>query len=330
VIVLDNKDNIVNSNPAAQKMIADITGEFSSTSLQKLLAASSTNTSVEGGEPTRRYDMNGRVLSASSARVKTPEGSPIGTVMVLRDITRAVEAEHLKDDFITSMSHELRTPLTIVKLYTDLLKRSANGSLPQEQVTYLEKISKGSSELEAHIQKMINISEIQAGTLHLKQTEVSFTTFVRELAQEWRPKIEAKEIFFAVQVPEMPLPVSVDADRLQWAITNLLENALTYTAEKGTVQLTVHHDSEHVYLRVADSGIGIAHADQPFVFERFFRAKNDLNYNERGIGLGLYIAREILQLHGGRLTMESKAGVGSTFTCALPLIGETAVTKEPV
>ena len=329
VIVLDNENNIVNSNPAVQKMITDITGDFSKASLQKLMAASATETLGEGGEPTKRYDMNGRVLSASSAQVKTPEGSPIGTVMVLRDITRAAEAEHLKDDFITSMSHELRTPLTIVKLYTDLLKRSANGSLREDQVTYLEKIAKGSSELEEHIQKMISISEIQAGTLHLKQAEISFTTFIRELANEWRSKIEAQDIFFAVQLPDIPLPLSADTNRLRWAIANLLENALTYTAEKGSIQLTVKHDPENVYLRVTDSGFGIAHGDQPFIFERFFRAKNDLNYNERGIGLGLYIAREILELHGGHITLESKVGVGSTFTCELPLLA-TAVTQEPV
>lgn len=330
VIVLDNENNIVNSNPAAQKMIADITGEFSSASLQKLLAASSTNTFVEGNELTRRYEMNGRVLSASSALINTPEGNPSRTVMVLRDITRAAEAEHLKDDFITNMSHELRTPLTVVKVYIDLMKRSANGLLKEQQLTYLEKIAKGSNELEEHIQKMINISEIQAGTLNLKQNEISFTTFIHDLANEWRDKIAAKDIFFVVQAPETPIPILADADRLHWAFANLLENALTYTPEKGTIQLTVKKYAEHVYVQVADSGVGIAHGDQPFIFDRFFRAKNDLNYKERGIGLGLYITREILGLHGGCITMESKVGVGSTFTCELPLLVETAVTREPV
>ncbi len=330
VIVLDNENNIVNSNPAAQTMIAEITGEFSEASLQRLLATSSTHVHLEGNELTQRYNLNGRVLSASSAFLQNPDGSHTGTVMVLRDVTLAAEAENLKDDFITSMSHELRTPLTVVKLSTELLRRSANGHLQEDQATYLEKIAKGSNELEEHIQKMISISEIQAGTLHLKQAEISFTSFVRELADEWQPKIEAKEIFFAVQLPELPLPVSCDANRLHWALANLLENALTYTAEKGSIQVTAHHDSENVYLRVADSGIGIAHGDQPYIFERFFRARNDLNYDERGIGLGLYITREILELHGGSITMESKVGVGSTFTCTLPLIAETAVIKEPV
>ena len=330
VIVLDNENNIVNSNPAAQKMIADMAGEFSPASLQKLLETPATNPLVEEGEHTRRYDMNGRVLSASSASVKTPTDSQNGTVMVLRDITRAAEAEHLKDDFITSMSHELRTPLTVVKVYIDLLKRSANGHLEEKQYTYLEKISKGSNELEDHIQKMINISEIQAGSLSLKQNEFSFTSFIQDIANEWQKTIEAKGIFFIVQLPEATLPVMADASRLRWAIANLLENALNYTSEKGSIQFTVENDAEFVYLRVADSGIGIANGDQPFVFQRFFRAKNDVNFNERGIGLGLYITKEIFELHGGCITMDSKVGVGSTFTCKLPLIAETAVAREPV
>ena len=330
VIVLDNENNIVNSNPAAQKMITDMTGDYSPASLRQLLEASSTDTPVEDGEHTQRYDMNGRVLSASSAHVKTPQGYRIGTVMVLRDITRAAEAEHLKDDFITSMSHELRTPLTVVKAYTDLLKSSVNGQLEAQQYACLEKISKGSNELDEHIQKMINISEIQAGTLNLKRNEISFTTFIHEIANEWRETIEAKEIFFVVQVPETPLPVMADANRLHWAIANLLDNALNYTPKHGSIQLTVQNEMESINLQVADSGVGIANGDQPFVFERFFRAKNDVNYNERGIGLGLYITREILILHGGCITMESRVGVGSTFTCELPLMAETAVAEEPV
>ena len=328
VIVLDNDKNIVNSNPAAEKMIIDMIGDFSPESLQKVLQTPSEHKLVNDGESTQRYDMNGRVLSASSAPVITPEGNQIGTVMVLRDITRTVDAENLKDDFITSMSHELRSPLTVVKVYTDLLKRTGDGVLGESQYSYLDKITKGSSELENHIQKMINISEIQAGTLNLKRDKLSFNRFVQDIAAEWRDVIEAKDIYFFVQVPEIDLPIMADANRLHWAITNLLENAVTYTAEEGSIQFTVHNDAKFVYLQVTDSGIGIAHGDQPFVFERFFRAKSDLNYNERGIGLGLYITKEILELHEGYITMESKVDVGSTFTCALPLAAETAVAEE--
>lgn len=330
VIVLDNKNNIVNSNPAAEKMIIDLTGEFSPASLQKLLESSSTNSLIKKGEYTQRYDMNDRVLSASSAYVKTPEGSQIGKVMVMRDITRTVDAENRKDDFITSMSHELRSPLTVVKAYTELLLGLAGDQLDERQSTCLEKIAKGSSELDAHIQKMINISEIQAGTLSLKQDEISFTDLIRELSDEWRNMIEAKGIFFVVQISESILPVMADTSRLRWAISNLLENALVYTPESGSIQCTVGHDMNHVYLEVADSGVGIANGDQPFVFERFFRAKNDVNYQKRGIGLGLYITKEIIELHGGCITMNSKVGVGSTFTCELPLMVETTVIKESV
>jgi len=329
VIVLDNENNIVNSNPAAQQMITDMTGEFSQASLQKLLDAPS-SALVAGLEDTRRYEMNGRVLSASAAPVKTPEGNQVGTVMVLRDITRVAEAESLKDDFITSMSHELRTPLTVVKVYTDLLQRTANGHLKPDHYNYLEKILKGSNELEEHIQKMISISEIQAGVLNLKETEFSFTDFVHQIAGDWRKIFEKKGINFVVQCPDLPLTIMADAKRLRWAIDNLLDNAMNYTPEHGSIQLIMKKDRKFVYLQVADSGVGIANGDKPFIFERFFRATNEINYSERGIGLGLYITKEILELHGGQITMESAVGVGSTFTCKLPLKRETAVAEESV
>ncbi|MCB8928754.1 MAG: HAMP domain-containing protein [Ardenticatenaceae bacterium] len=328
VIVLDNEHNMVKSNPAAARMIEDLMSDSSAVLLQKLLSA--TNMAVDSDENTRRVDLNGRVLSVSSAPLKTPEGSPIGTVMVLRDITRTAEAESLKDDFITNMSHELRTPLTVVKVYTDMLKRSANGSLNEQQYVFLEKIAKSGGELEEHIQKMISISEMQAGTLSLKKEEFSFTTFICNLVEEWREQIEAKGIFFLLQTPKDELPVLADAGRLHWAISNLIENALDYTTEKGSIQLTVHKEGKQVYLEISDSGIGIPHSDQPYIFERFFRAKNDVNFAKRGIGLGLFIAREIFELHGGRIRLESKVGVGSSFHCELPLLVETAVIEELV
>ncbi|MBK8901878.1 MAG: HAMP domain-containing protein [Anaerolineaceae bacterium] len=327
VIVLDNEHNMVRSNPAAARMIEDLVSDSSATLLQKLLA--STNTAVDNDESPKRVDLNGRVLSISSAPLKTPEGNPIGTVMVLRDITRAAEAESLKDDFITNMSHELRTPLTVVKVYTDMLKRSANGHLNEQQNVFLEKIAKSGGELEEHIQKMISISEIQAGTLNLKKEEFSFTTFICDLVDEWREQIESRGVFFLLQTPKCELPVLADASRLHWAISNLIENALDYTAEKGSIQLTVKSDAEQVYLEISDSGIGIPHSDQPYIFERFFRAKNEVNFAKRGIGLGLFIAREIFELHNGRITLESKVGVGSSFRCELPLVVATAVAQEP-
>lgn len=330
VIVLDNDNHIVNSNPAAQQMIADIVGEFSQEALNQLLNENVTPTFLSGPDNTERYEMNERVLSASSAILQTPEGDQTGTVMVLRDITHEAEAENRKDDFITSMSHELRTPLTVVKVYGEMLQRTANGHLDAQQYAYLDKINKASNELEMHIQKMISISEIQAGSLNLKKQSISLSEQIKTVTDQWQKKMEAKELSFLVQIPDSELPVLADGSRLQWALDNLLSNSFNYTEAGGTVQVIVHRETDQAIIEVIDSGIGIAAADQPYIFNRFFRARNDINYGERGIGLGLYITKEIIELHNGHITLESKSGVGSTFRCELPLVSETAVIQEPV
>ncbi|MBX3059557.1 MAG: HAMP domain-containing protein [Anaerolineae bacterium] len=319
VIVLDNEDNIVTSNPAAQQLLSDLSEGFSTGVLNEMRGGRLPDFPSAENEQMRRYEMNGRVLSASSAPVLTPEGGRMGTVMVLRDITREAEADSLKDDFITTMSHELRTPLTVVKVYADLLNRSANGHLPEQQHLYLEKILKAGSELEQHIQKMISISEIQAGTLNLKRENFSFTALVNQITHRWQPPMAQKGIHFSVEQPAHELTIHGDSDRLQWAIDNLVENALNYTPAGNSVRLEVYERGNAVCLDVIDSGVGIASADQRYIFERFFRAKNEQNFSERGIGLGLFITKELLTLHGGQISVSSKPGAGSTFHCELPL-----------
>ncbi len=327
VIVLDNDDNIVNSNPAAQQLLADLSDGFSKGALHELLNTQPPETTPGTSEQTRRYEMHGRVLGTSSAAVVTPEGDQLGTVMVLRDITREVEAENLKDDFITGMSHELRTPLTVVKVYIDLLRRSANGHLQEQQNAFLDKIVKASDELEQHIQKMISISEIQAGTLNLRREQISFTDLVKQITDSWRPHMEKKELTFTVKLINDGLPVYGDAGRLQWAIANLLTNACTYTAAGGAVEVTVYQKQAMACLDIADTGIGIASADQIYIFERFFRARNEKNYSERGIGLGLFITKELIELHGGQISVTSKVGAGTVFRCELPITTAEAVDQ---
>ncbi len=324
VVVLDTDDNIVNSNPAAQQLLSDLSEGFSKGALHELMNGHSPASFHKTEEQVRRYEMNGRVLSVSSAPVLTPEGERMGTVMVLRDITREAEAESLKDDFITGMSHELRTPLTVVKVYSDLMLRSANGHLKEQEHAYLEKIIKASSELEQHIQKMINISEIQAGTLNLRRENFSFTALVRQLNERWQPLMAQKGVHFSVEQPAHELTINGDRERLQWAFDNLLDNALNYTSEGNSVRVAVYAQGHAVHLDVIDTGIGIASADQRYIFDRFFRAKNEHNYTERGIGLGLFITKELITLHGGQISVSSKTGAGSTFHCELPLIVEAA------
>jgi two-component system sensor histidine kinase VicK len=326
VIVLDMDEQIITTNAAADQLLLDMSHDFSTGPMRELslLSSGSSDTaetpSVLATEyESKRFQVGNRVLSALAAPVNTPDGEQIGTVIVMRDITSEAEADQLKDAFITSISHELRTPLTVIKVYTDLIQRTANGHLDERQLGFLDKISKNSLHLEQHINQLINISEIQAGTFNIEKKKVDFVALIQNVTDNWEERITSKGLAFEVNLPEQPIWIEADSNQLSWATEVLLSNAHNYT-EAGSIKVTVFAEESEARLAVEDTGIGIAAADQPHLFDRFFRASNALNFNVRGVGLGLYIARSIVEFLNGRIWVESESGSGSTFTLALPLL----------
>ena len=332
IIVLDTNDHILSLNPAAEQLLADLSRDFFSGPMRELStnanglnakAITSMNELISLPATTRlprRYQVGNRVLSALSAPVIDKHEVQIGTVIVMRDITREVEADNLKSAFITSISHELRTPLTVIKAYTNLMQTKANGHMDDNQKQFIKYINKGSEELEHHIEQLIRISEIEAGTISMIMRPVNMQSLVDSAVTRWHDRFAQKEIGLEVTVPDEGLWVQADAEHLTRAIENLLSNALTYTPEGGHVELALTNHNNAVRLDVLDNGIGIAVADHPHLFNRFFRANNNVNFAARGVGLGLYITRTVVELHGGQVSVDSELGVGSTFSIELPLM----------
>ncbi|MCA9925013.1 MAG: HAMP domain-containing protein [Anaerolineales bacterium] len=336
VIVLNTDNEIMTLNPAARRLLSDMSHDFLLGPMREIseaftVGSGETNevqlsTVLSNREP-KRYQVGNRILSANGAHVKTPNGEKIGSVVVLRDVTREVEADNLKDAFITSISHELRTPLTVIKVYADLMKQTANGHLDPQQLNFVKNISKGSQELEHHINQLINISEIQAGTLNLNRVQLNFVELAAEVGEKWRSKLEQKGLSLEIETLEHSLNIDADIAHLSWAVDNLLSNAYNYTPQGGQVSLKTYEHNGTARLDVVDNGIGIAAADQPHLFDRFFRAHHAANYESRGVGLGLFITRSIIELHGGFIFVESESGAGSTFTISIPLVQVS--TNEP-
>ncbi len=319
VIVLDNDNQIINTNPAAHRLLENMPEDFMTDSLLQILALPTD--ANNGASAIQRYKIGSRILSASAAPVKSPEGEKIGSVIVLRDVTQEAEAESLKSAFITSISHELRTPLTIIKLYTHLVEQSGNGQMNDKQRQFIQTISKESDQLEHQINQLINISEIQAGTIHMERQRVDVAALLGQLGAKWLPRYEAKGVLLAVHLPQLNMWVNADIENLEWAVDNLISNALRYTPAGGQVNLTVTAVDDNVCVTVQDNGIGVPAADQPHLFERFFRVNNEINMTARGMGLGLYITRTIVEMHDGAVSVVSKVGQGSTFTICLPQLG---------
>jgi signal transduction histidine kinase len=333
VMVLDMEGQIITTNPAAQQVLTDIASNFRTGPLRELPSAlhRDINEVPELDQlPTpdvlqkpQRYRVGGRVLSALAAPVVAPGGDQLGTVIVLRDISREVEAEQLKDEFITNISHELRTPLTAIKGYTDLLVLTADGSLDERRMEFVHTIGDNTNQLLHHINTLIDISQIQAGNLGLEKDRLRFSELVGEVVEKWREPLETKGLALRVRLSGGSLWVKGDRDRLIWAIDNLLSNAYNYTLPGGRVEVRVFEEDVQARVDVADTGVGVAATDQPYLFTRFFRAHNELTFSVRGVGLGLFITRSIIELHGGRVWAGSELGVGSTFSIALPPIDDS-------
>jgi signal transduction histidine kinase len=260
-------------------------------------------------------------LSGLAAPVLTSDGEQIGSVVVLRDITREVEADKLKDNFITSMSHEMRTPPTAIKGYVDLLKMTAAGKLDERQLEFVDAIDQNVQDLLNIIQQMLDLSQIDAGTLGIDQELQNLSELVEAEVEAWKPKMAKQDLSFRMRLLDEPVWVRGDSTRLSTVLSNLLSNAHNYTLPGGSVEVLMSREDKKARIDVKDTGVGISEDDQRFLFTRFFRAiHEESTFEISGAGLGLYMSKAIIEAHGGEIEMESKLNEGSMFSIILPIV----------
>jgi PAS domain S-box-containing protein len=268
-----------------------------------------------------------RIISVHLAPVTTGE-EYLGSVSVIRDITRDVEVDRLKSEFVTNVSHELRTPMTSIKGYADILLMGAVGALNEQQAKFVEVIKDNADRMTMLVNDLLDISRIESGKAELVRRPVHIGEVLQSVIDTLRGRIdeEHKPMTLRVEAPPDLPEIVVDRERITQAIMNLAENAFSYTPAGGTVTLQARVDDERqeMVVEVTDTGMGVAPEDQPRLFDRFYRGEQALVTATAGTGLGLSIARQLTEMHGGRLWLvASEVGKGSTFALALPLNGET-------
>ena len=328
IIVFDTDDHIITANSAAQVILDELKEDTNVLSEKQTVVAgqngdgSGKQSRLESDPLTasHRLQIGARVFSALDAPVKMPDGDRIGRVVVLRDITRETEVEQLKEGFISSVSHELRTPLTSIKGYNDLLAVSGAQNLTDQQMKFVNVIKGNTDKLIQHVEKLIDIAEIQRGTLSLNRELRSFNQIVQDVSSAWEISFEDKALSFEFNIADDNSWVDGDAVRLTWAMDNLLRNARDYTPSGGHISMNVYQENGRCCFSVSDNGIGISKKDQANLFHRFFRAPQDENLDVPGIGLDLYIVKTIVEAHDGIVWVESELGEGSTFGFGLPLM----------
>ncbi|HNT77067.1 MAG TPA: ATP-binding protein [Anaerolineae bacterium] len=323
VLVEDINGDIKPANVAAEQMLKELSANFGRGPLRELSGGQELVTDLQANSwilESRRIQVANKVFSAHSAEVRTEMNEKLGTVVVLRDVTAEVEAEQLKDAFVEHVSHELRTPLTSIKGYSSLLLTTTKTTLSEQQLAFLQTIIQQTDNLTTMVNALLDFSEMQAsGRLGLRTQRITMTEIVRNLEKDWREPLEEKGLHFTVEIaPNIP-DIQGDSRRLHWALMNLIRNAYQYTPAGGTVKVHLGLHERHIQIAVSDTGIGITPDNQRRIFNRFHRVMNVKDDESRGLGLGLYVSKAIVEAHKGAITVTSQVGQGSTFTIQLPL-----------
>ena len=230
---------------------------------------------------------------------------------------RLLELDHLKDEFVATASHELRTPLTSLSGYLEMSLDPAEGSLSPARENHLRIAQRNAGRLADLVDQLLFLARADSHPLELRRERIDLAELLTEAAENAGPAAAAKNIALEIEVG----PQSAVADRPQLlrVVDNLVTNAVKFTPDAGTVRLSAGGEGDAAILAVADSGAGIAPADLPDLFNRFFRGRNAVEDAVPGSGLGLAISQVIAEAHGSTIEVESTPGTGSTFRLALPL-----------
>jgi two-component system phosphate regulon sensor histidine kinase PhoR len=237
-------------------------------------------------------------------------------VLVISDVTESARYQELRKEFVANVSHELRTPLTMIRGYLETLEDGAIRD-PEKGPEFLGIITKHARLLSNLVDNLLDLSRLEGQGLG-KRVRVDLAALVERVMDLRRPSAEKKgQSLDAVVAPDVP-DVLGDADYLERAVSNLVDNAVKYTPEGGSIRITASRRGVQVAVQVSDDGIGIPESDLPRIFERFYRVDKSRSRDMGGTGLGLAIVKHVIQSHGGTIEVESALGKGSTFRVLLP------------
>jgi PAS domain S-box-containing protein len=271
----------------------------------------------------RHRDTTWRELLTSLSPLRDEAGALIGVLGIFHDVTEEQAARRLKDHFLSMASHELRTPITAIKALTDLVQRTLDtrGAIDSAQLARrLASIQREADRLALLSMDLLDVSRLHTGTLPIHHDAHDLTGIVAAAVERQRDVLgDAARHALVLRQPTDPIPVRVERTRLEQVMSNLLENAVKYAPDGGTIQVMTSVAGQSAQIQVTDPGIGIPAADLSKIFTPFFRAANASSQTFMGLGLGLYLSKALIEAHGGTIMVHSVEGQGTTFTVTLPI-----------
>jgi len=251
-----------------------------------------------------------------------PRGEKLGTLVILHDITREKMVERIKTEFVSLAAHQLRTPLSAIKWTLKMLLDGDLGEITEEQKNFIEKSYQSNERMIGLVSDLLDITRIEEGRYLYKPVLADFEDVVHFVINSCQEEIARKKIVLNLKKPETKLPrIAMDIEKMRLAVQNLIDNAIKYTLAGGKITFLLGYDKgkKEIVFSVKDTGVGIPRDQQARVFTKFFRGANVMRMETEGTGLGLFIAKNIIEAHGGRIWFESEEGKGTTFSFTLPV-----------
>jgi len=243
----------------------------------------------------------------------------LGTLVILHNITREKLIERMKTEFVSLSAHQLRTPLAAIKWTLKLFLEGDLGQLTKEQIEFLEKTYKSNERMIALINDLLNVTRIEEGRYIFQPLFYDIGDVTQSVIDLFKEETKKKGIKVEFKQPEDLPKILMDQEKIKLVIENFIDNAIKYTFPGGKVTVSIIRGTNEVEVRVKDTGVGIPKEQQMRVFTRFFRGSNVVRLDTEGSGLGLFLAKNIVEAHGGRIGFESESGKGSTFFFIIPL-----------
>lgn len=332
LLVFDEQQNLILINPSAEDLFEVKASEVIGKSLSELMGfpmfKGLINLFISETKEIFRKELKVKeslILEVSIIHIKRGK-EVLGNLVILHDITREKEIERIKSEFVSLTAHQLRTPLSAIKWTLKMILDGDLGKINKDQKEYLQKTYFSNERMIRLINDLLNVSRIEEGKYLYRPTFVQLDDLTQSVINSYKSELERKNIKLIFEKSEKLLPkVKIDVEKINLVITNFLDNAVKYTSSKGEIKIYLNfiNKNKEIEFSIKDSGIGIPDRDKKRLFTKFFRSENAVRMETDGSGLGLFITKNIIEAHGGRVWFESRDGKGSTFYFAIPVSEES-------